>query len=181
ASGRMLDPAKIKSKKSSGYKSNPFTSYDLMIDGVRDFHQQIGSEYPYPAHVHYGADDRMLTWANTHWEGPEIQSPSGYQADADNFNGKLNIEGEGRAITLRFAAARDSGDGTVPTESGAAPASGTLKTCFRQGNEGGGALVKFNGKGRDNGYDHQNSYNDVRSQWATLYGVIMLARMAGRA
>jgi len=66
-----------------------------------------------------------------------------------------------------------SADGTVPASSGAAPKIDVL-ACFRQGSLGTGEYAK---KGKK-GYDHQGSYNDERTRWATLYAAVRLAQGA---
>lgn len=69
-------------------------------------------------------------------------------------------------------ASGSGGDETVPTDSGQAPALAGVKASFRHGSKG---------KGQANtkrGYEHQESYNDARAQWAALYGVIKITQLA---
>src|SRR5690606_6186498 len=111
-------------------------------------------------------------------QGPELPSLTGISSRKDNGNGKLTVGMGSTAAKLKFGPPTQSGDGTVPTASGEAPGRAGVTASFRQGNEGSGERVRLNGKGKDRGYDHQDSYNDVRSQWATLFSVARISREA---
>lgn len=182
----MLDPAGSgKRKKMKGISISSFDPLDRKIDEVREFHGKISGKYPLPAFVHYGADARVKGWADVHWQGAEISNPERLKLTADNGNGKITLS-ESLAspssglssIDLQFGKAVQSGDGTVPTISGAAPSLKDVAASFRQGDEGAGAHVKAGRKGKDKGYEHQPSYNDPRAQWATLFSIVKISREA---
>ena len=50
-----------------------------------------------------------------------------------------------------------------------------VSASSRQGSQGSGAFVATNEKGKNKGCDHQDSYNDSRSQWATLVSVASIS------
>ena len=81
-------------------------------------------------------------------------------------------------IYLEFGKAEQAGDATVPETSGAAPADNGVTAIFRQGNLGKGDYVATNRNGKAKGYDHQSSYVDARTQWATLYSIVKIAKDA---
>lgn len=175
----MLDPAGLNGIEGvEGIGVDPFDRFDLTVDDVKWFHSSISGNYPEPAYVHYGADTRMHGWTDVHWQGAEVVDPARVRLEDDDGNGKLRVTDGSADFRLRFGSATQPGDGTVPTVSGAAPGLVAVQACFRQGDEGEGEHVKLNGKGKDKGYEHQDSYNDVRSQWATLYSVVRLSRGA---
>jgi hypothetical protein len=123
--------------------------------------------------VHYGDDAKQLSWGELHWSGGSMMSADGMETVSDNRNGKVKLKGAGGQIKLEIADPADPGDGTVPACSGAAPKIDVL-ACFRQGSLGTGEYAK---KGKK-GYDHQGSYNDERTRWATLYAAVRLAQGA---
>ena len=92
---------------------------------------------------------------------------------SDNRNGKIKLQDAVGVIKLEIADPTDPGDGTVPACSGAAPKA-EVAGCFRQGSFGTGQYAL---KGKK-GYDHQGSYNDERTRWATLYAAVRLAQGA---
>ena len=104
---------------------------------------------------------------------------SGVALVEDDGEGDLKMSAEGFApFKLSFADAVDAGDGTVPATSGSAPAGSSVAARFRHGSEGRGEFARMNAKGRTEGYEHQASYEDHRTQWATLYSLV---RIAGNA
>jgi len=73
---------------------------------------------------------------------------------------------------LAIAAPDMPGDGTVPEPSGAAPGKTGVAGSFAHGQgQPGTHNEKF-------GYEHQDSYNDERAVFATLYGIIKIAQKA---
>lgn len=177
--GSMLDPAGLHGlPEMEGVGIDPFERLDLLVDDVKAFHESIAGKYPDPAYIHYGADTRLHGWTDVQWQGPDIGVLPGLKLEDDDGNGKLRLT-DGRAtLKLRFGSATQPGDGTVPTVSGAAPDKTGVQASFRQGDQGEGEFVKLNRKGKDKGYEHQDSYNDQRSQWATIYSVVRLVRGA---
>lgn len=162
----------------------PRVVFRRLIDSVAKFHRELATVGYYPeTYAHYGADDSpdRHSWRDMIWQGDSSSLESSGSTVKDDENGSYNgwfrrglpavVEGP-----LRFAMTQESsgsgGDGTVPTDSGLAPGKAGIKASFRQGGKGVG---QYN---TDKGYDHQNSYNDKRAQWATLYGVIKIAQNA---
>ncbi|WP_447776729.1 esterase/lipase family protein [Pseudomonas chlororaphis] len=158
--------------------------FNNRINFVAKFHRELAAAGYYPeTYAHYGADDSpdRHSWRDMIWQGDSTSLDSSGSTVKDDENGSYNgwfrrglpavVEGP-----LRFAVTQESfgsgGDGTVPTDSGLAPGKAGIKASFRQGSKGVG---QYN---TDKGYDHQNSYNDKRAQWATLYGVIKIAQRA---
>lgn len=178
---KMLDPAGLNDEPEfEGAPKKPFAQVDNNISNVKSFHESMFLKYPKYAYAHYGADTRMRTWADVHWQGEIIHEPAQVHLKRDNSNGELRLSDGVNSIKLSFGAAMQSGDGTVPAVSGAAQSDAGV-ACFRQGNEGKGDRVALTGKGKNAGYDHQGSYNDVRSQWATLYSIISISKSASWA
>ena len=145
--------------------------FDRSIEEVMAFHQDIQDRYHHATYSHFGDDDRQQSWSDLAWEGAFIGPYDQMQALEDNHNGSIKLKGEQGAVKLKIADPADSGDGTVPASSGAAPKKAGARASFRQGNQGQGAFVGKEGKG----YEHQGSYNDERSLWASLYGVVLCA------
>ena len=181
----FLDPAKMhsnNSSSSSGLSENEEISvvnlFNKKIDNVKQFHLDISQKYPSPAYVHYGADSGLHTWGIVHWKGETLTDFVTLSLVKDNRNGKINLGSTSESIPLEFGKAQQDGDGTVPSISGGAPGDTGISAMFRQGDQGTGAYVNANNKGKAKGYDHQASYNDVRAQWATLYSIVKIAKDA---
>ncbi|WP_222565764.1 esterase/lipase family protein [Novilysobacter antarcticus] len=172
----MLDPASLHNEPEfDGAEAIGFERFTRLLNDTQCFHESISGKYPQPAFVHYGADDRLHGWADVHWQGPQLPSLNGMTRGEDNGNGKLSLKIGEKVIPLNFGEASQPGDGTVPTISGEAPLQSGVSASFRQGNQGSGAFVATNEKGKNKGYDHQDSYNDSRSQWATLVSVASIS------
>lgn len=145
-----------------------------------------------PTYVHYGAQgarDRdadkgglfdtgfMATqsrsaWGEVSWEGNGIAKLSREPAHImlDDGNGNMRTSD---GLWMRIAAPDSPGDGTVPVESGAAPADRpAVVLCFSHGHGNPGK------KNHAFGYDHQDSYKDERALYASLYAIIKIAQDA---
>ncbi len=181
-SEKYLDPAKLNTRKNDAISNDivktVLDTYDEKIDFVKKFHLDILQKYPNPAYVTYGADSGQHTWTIVHWKGDELFDYTALDAVKDNLNGKISVGTNDGPIPLEFGKARQPGDGTVPDVSGAAPGDAGVAAIFRQGNQGKGAYVDTNKKGKTKGYDHQGSYNDIRAQWATLFSIVKIAKDA---
>jgi pimeloyl-ACP methyl ester carboxylesterase len=182
-SEQLLDPARLNSDltgaaDSLDKKKVPFDLYYDKIDEVKKFHIEIAGKYPKPAYVSYGADTGQPSWEVVHWQGDALFDYDKLALVKDNYNGTVSVGSSTDPIELKFGEAKQAGDGTVPQISGAAPGDAGVTAIFRQGNLGTGANVSENNKGKTKGYDHQNSYNDGRAQWSTLYSVIKVAQDA---
>ena len=180
----LLDPA----QKNAGKQSDEFggewsiwTEFDLKIDEVKRFHNAVFRHYPVPAHVHYGDDSTQLAWSEVHWDGSALPADGraeSFQVQDDNGKDRLRLNVSDAVVTLRIADQGGYGDETVPALSGRAPGQADVAANFRQGDQGSGMHADANGKGRTKGYGHQDSYNDPRTQWATLYGIVKIAQEA---
>ncbi|HEX6735426.1 MAG TPA: hypothetical protein VF096_11495 [Azonexus sp.] len=163
-----------------------------LIDSVKKFHSDIQGKYKAPSYVHYGdqgfrsqtgrkggllgtglgaKNDNRFAFGQVIWEGKgggQVQHDS--TPLDDDQNGEIKLS---NGVELRIAAANASGDGTVPWQSGAAPADmAGVEMIFSHGQSHPGAHnVEF-------GYDHQEAYNDPRAVYATLYAIVKIAQNA---
>lgn len=170
----------------------PREALDELINCVQKFHTDVQGKYKSPTYVHYGDQglrgqtgrrggflgsglgakgDNRFVFGQVVWEGEggsRIEKNS--LLLSDDQNGKLRMINGTR---LKIAEADTSGDGTVPWQSGSAPEE-----------KAGVAMVFGHGQshtGNHNaefGYDHQESYNDPRALYATLYAIIKIAQNA---
>lgn len=151
----------------------PRDRFNELIGKIEDFHREIAGAYCPETYVHYGADGgkSMHSWQHIVWRGNSQPS----KTRLDDGNGSYRKAAMGDAPTLTVAPGK--GDGTVSAYSGEAPrdagALAGVKASFRHGSDGSGAANIAR-----KGYDHQGSYNDPRSQWASLFGIIKIAQLA---
>lgn len=171
-------------------QDDPRESLNDLINSVQEFHVDIQDKYKSPTYVHYGdqglrgqtgkcggllgtglgAKDHRFAFGQVVWEG---QGGGQVAPDAtlhdDDQNGKIEVGG----VQLHIAGADAPGDGTVPWQSGAAPdGKSGVALVFAHGQSHSGS------HNEEFGYDHQNSYNDDRTLYATLYAIIKIARNA---
>lgn len=163
-----------------------------LIGAVRTFHDSIRCRYMHPTYLHYGAQgsrDRergrgglfdtglfaasdRCAWGEVAWVARDegVLDPASVSIVVDDGNGKVRTS---NGIWMRIAGPRSPGDGTVPIESAAAPVGQPgVVMSFAHGHGGFGTRnAKF-------GYDHQDSYNDERALFATLYAIIKIAQHA---
>ncbi|MDK3025632.1 hypothetical protein QO239_23845 [Cupriavidus taiwanensis] len=144
-----------------------------MAQALSRFFPSLAGAYCPETYVHYGADGSksMHSWQHVVWRGNSQPS----KMRLDDGNGSYRKTAMGDAPTLTVAPGK--GDGTVSAYSGEAPrdagALAGVKASFRHGSDGSGAANVAR-----KGYDHQGSYNDPRSQWASLFGIIKIAQLA---
>ena len=175
----LLDPsapapaAASAREEEDGPALTPRTSFQINIEGVRDFHKDIERKYHKPTFAHYGDDAKQLAWGDLAWSGGSMTGADSVTPVSDNHNGKIKLQDAVGVIKLEIADPTNPGDGTVPACSGAAPKA-EVTGCFRQGSFGTGQYAL---KGKK-GYDHQGSYNDERTRWATLYAAVRFAQSA---
>lgn len=172
---------------------NPYgyDSLNSVLLSVQLFHQAIAGRYKVPTYAHYGgqgernrahgrggllgtgllASSDRFAWGEVVWTGANLGSlaPLNLTGVKDDEHGQLTLP---NGHKLLIAAPSTPGDGTVPRPSGEAPYAASVSGCFVHG-QGlpGVANEAF-------GYDHQDSFNDPRSRYATLYGVIKIAQLA---
>ena len=180
---KLLDPAgsSDSGKEEDGNAWSIWDVFDRRIDAVEKFHRTINKHYPAPAYAHYGDDSVQVAWSEVHWNGatlPVDGDVNRFRAQSDNGKARLHLNVDGATVTLDIADENGHGDETVPALSGMAPGQAEVVGNFRQGDQGLGEHVDTNRKGRLEGYEHQDSYNDPRAQWATLYGIVKIAQEA---
>lgn len=135
---------------------------------AKEFHQSIAHVYHPVSYAHYGADPKRGSWENVTWNYELPVLASNWQelkVLTDDGQGLLSLADANHApempsgITVKLAAAFGAGDQTVPIRSSDHQLlSGRFKGIFRQ-----------------TGYEHQNSYKDVRAQNSTLFCIIKIA------
>lgn len=120
----------------------PRVVFRRLIDSVAKFHRELATVGYYPeTYAHYGADDSpdRHSWRDMIWQGDSSSLESSGSTVKDDENGSYNgwfrrglpavVEGP-----LRFAMTQESsgsgGDGTVPTDSGLAPAKPASRPVF---------------------------------------------------
>ena len=163
----------------------PRREFNQQIDNVFIFHGDLMTAGYHPeTYAHYAADDApdRHSWRDMIWQGNPalLEAPNSTFKDDENgsYNGWFQRDLPAVVSNLILPTTQGAetsgsgGDGTVPTDSGQAPGQGGIKASFRHGNKGRGRL------NTDKGYEHADSYNDKRSQWAALYGVIKIAQLA---
>ncbi|MGY0611519.1 esterase/lipase family protein [Luteimonas sp. A501] len=162
--------------------TDPFAMFDTRIDDVHAFHDNIRGHYPAPAYAHYGDDSKRKAWSEVHWDGaalPADGGPGQHLVLDDNGKERMRLQVDGATVRLDIAGPGGNGDETVPALSSRAPGLAGVEADFRQGDQGSGAHVDKNAKGKvTKGYEHQHSYNDPRALWATLYGIVKISQQA---
>lgn len=162
------------------------------IEKVKQFHAAIERGYMKHTYVHYGAQGRRdskldkgglfgtglmapndrCAWGEVVWEARDhgVLDPDSVSIAVDDGNGKLRTTD---GIWMHIAAPQSPGDGTVPVESAAAPTGqpGVLMSFAHGHGSSGTRNASF-------GYDHQDSYNDERALFATLYAIIKISQQA---
>ncbi|MDR3410885.1 MAG: hypothetical protein P4L87_08085 [Formivibrio sp.] len=168
----LMDPATIV-KPALPMGRSLRTEFKRRIGDVMNFHRLISEQYHKLTYVHYGAETSRKCWLDVFWEGsPGDKDIGDFKCLHDDLNDTITLDGN---LKLTIAAPDAAGDGTVPLVSAQAQklAKGDrIKAVFEHGTAG---------QGQHNtakGYDHQSSYNDPRSVYATLYGIIKIAQEA---
>lgn len=162
------------------------------LNEVQAFHTDVKDRYKDPTYVHFGAQGKRneeldqgglfgtglmaatdrCAWGHVCWEARDVGAinPDTVRIVADDGNGRVRTS---NGLWMQIAAPQSPGDGTVPVESGAAPAGKPgVVMSFAHGHENPGHHnAKFC-------YDHQDSYNDERALFATLYAIIKIAQRA---
>ncbi|MBP5133330.1 hypothetical protein HUT02_31360, partial [Pseudomonas protegens] len=157
--------------------------FERLIDAVAIFHRELAASGYHPeTYAHYAADDNRHSWRDMIWKGDPTPLEASSSVLKDDETGSYSSwfrRGLPAIVpTLENWAVKEEdqsgsgGDGTVPTDSGQAHKKAGIKASFRQGGKGAGQ------HNTDKGYEHQESYNDRRAQWAALYGVIKIAQLA---
>ena len=150
-------------------------NFNDLIDAVRDFHNEIVNGYHGETYAHYGADngEKMHSWQDIIWQGDVASIQQNGVTANDDGRGSYQSKTASNGPTLTAPSnGTGAGDGTVSVFSGEAPARAGVKASFRHGSLGKGQYATAAG------YNHQDSYNDPRAQWACLYGILRIAQNA---
>lgn len=153
----LADPANL-------YKGLVLDVLDRAISAAESFHKEVLGNYYHPNTFAFcGADKKQLTLGVCRWDA---NITSGVLSVSDLRAGKpISATPDGRRevivnkISYFFSNASSTdlpGDGTVPLQSGSAPA-GRIRQLFKT-----------------NGYDHQDSYNDRAMLYLTQH---LIARL----
>jgi hypothetical protein len=187
----LIDPAGINKKIVKPGQSVREGVFEKRLLRVEEFHSAITQPdkgyHPHTwAHGAIGLADKRLTWGEVHWRGDVIQGLDLSNAALLKDDGNDRIELSG-GIKLQIAKPAQSGDGTVPGWSLAAPAQamGVQDLALH----GDGSVPGHAGlnqrrvdnpeaKARQPGYDHQNSYKDERALWATFHAIVQISQKA---
>lgn len=155
-----LNPAR---NNGSGFKA---TCNRLSL--AKRFHDAIEDTYHPISYAHYGADSDRHSWGSVSWVyGLPILDRNwrDLRIVGDSGQGKLALADSNHipaiptGITVTLASATGAGDQTVPTiSSDHQLLSGKFKGIFRQ-----------------TGYEHQNSYKDIRALHSTLFSIAKIA------
>ena len=162
-----------------------------IIGDVRGFHGAIQGRYKVPTYAHHGAqgardksrgrggvlgtglfaDSHRNAWGEIVWLGQRLGDLDPMTMDVvhDDERGGLTLPD---GAELRIADPSAPGDGTVPDPSGLAPYLAGVAGSFAHGQgQPGVSNEAF-------GYDHQDSYNDLRARYSTVYGIVKIAQLA---
>lgn len=193
SSNALLDPAGVNKSNESDEIDGPRASLNEAIKKVKTFHSDIRDQYHTRTYVQYGAqgmrsgskggvlgsgtfgNTNRFAWSEVAWEikrgdaHSPIFDPRSAIVQKDGQRGTLHLA-DGRQ--LEIAPPDTPGDGTVPEPSGAAPGQAGAIASFVHGQ---GHAGRHNG---EFGYDHQDSYNDERAIFATLYSIVKIAQSA---
>lgn len=168
---KLIDPAKI----IAGNGGIPWTIYIKQLSLAESFHDKLGDYYHPSTWVHYGADPKHKAWGKLRWSPV---SDIAYASDDDLRNANLKDDDLLGTTVLeqpksqqkvgayvpwwnhKIEVPASPGDGTVPEESGRAPA----------------AKAKF--ITAMTGYDHQGSYGDTHVQAVTQYCIAKIVQSA---
>jgi len=184
---KLMDPAEIVTKKLNGGETVR-SIFKKALFKVADFHDAIsaqGANYHPHTYAHCAVDNAQKTWGEVLWAGtvPESTELQAQRLSADDLDSHIELSGQ---IRLTLAGAAQAGDGTVPAWSGTAPY-GQARNVFvhglgqvpqRNALNATRAKAPADAPALQKSYDHQNSYLDPRSHWATLYAIARLTPLA---
>ncbi|WP_409285379.1 esterase/lipase family protein [Pseudomonas protegens] len=164
---------------------SPRAMFNKLIDVVEEFHIELSTAgYHSETYAHYAADNspERHSWRDIIWQGEPGPLERPGSTFKDDERGSYNswfrrglpyiVPTLGSWSEQGDEASGSGGDGTVPTDSGQTPGQNNIRASFRHGNKGRGSYNS------EQGYEHADSYNDKRAQWAAFYGVIKIAQLA---
>lgn len=163
--GKQKERAKAKreGKELEGDTNNSdFYDYQITMEKVREFQELIEDQYHPNTYAFYAEDSAHLTWNEVVWQGnaPLAGDPTTGELVADDLNGKVKVRFGEQTCSFEIDDPRGHGDGTVPAESGTAPAPHVVQ------------IFKHEGRAKGHtSYDHQNAYSADIVQATTLYAI----------
>ncbi len=186
----LIDPAGIVAKRIGPGKSVREEGFIANLRDVESFQRKIttpGQDYHPQTWAHGAVDLSRQTWGEVHWAGPVPKGMNLSQAQLLKDDGNERIELSG-GVRLQIAQPEQSGDGTVPAWSVAAP-HGRIKDLALHGEgrvPGQAALNEqrtphSDAQALQKGYDHQNSYKDERALWSTFHAIVQISQQANWA
>ncbi|PHV06024.1 hypothetical protein CSQ96_18360 [Janthinobacterium sp. BJB412] len=162
---RMIDPALA--DPAGKFKGPVGVAQEIKkaIDQAEHFHATVLGDYYHPnSYAFYGGDAGHLSFGACRWHAADRAAApapavlaSGIVVSRDDDGGRTVKFSDGATIRFTHSIQDVAGDGTVPYQSGMAPAK-SVKQIFRT-----------------NGYDHQGSYNNESMLALTLQ---LIARIA---
>jgi hypothetical protein len=184
---KLMDPAALVANNLEPGQSVR-SVFETNLAKIAKFHKAIsteGASYHPHTYAHCAVDSSQKTWGEVWWSGSvtentELQAQS---LSADDLDSHIELSSQ---IRLTLAGPAQAGDGTVPAWSSTAPY-GQAHNVFVHGQ---GQVPQHNALNAaraqapaeapawQKSYDHQNSYLDPRSHWATLYAIARLTPLA---
>ncbi len=170
-------------------KETPRETLNSTLKKVKKFHEAIQGKYKSPTYAHYGAQGKRdserdagglfgtglvaaksrFSWGEVAWEGSLPDDLAKLAIARDDGNGTLTTT---TGVSLAMSEPDCPGDGTVPVYSGEAPGKAGVAMSFAHGH---------GNPGQHNEhfcYEHQDSYGDERSLYATMFAIIKIAQQA---
>jgi hypothetical protein len=186
----LIDPAGIVAKRIGLGKSVREDGFHKSIEDVELFHTVItspGQDYHPQTWAHGAVEQSRKTWGEVQWVGhvPEGTDLQQAQLLKDDGNDRIELTG---GVRLQIAEPQQSGDGTVPAWSLAAPHDRVKDLALHgsgmvPGQAGLNArrVESPQAKALQPGYEHQNSYKDERALWASFHAIVQAAQLANWA
>jgi len=170
--GARASSSPLRSENSKKSRSD-FSIYEESLNTARKFHNDLKGKYHDKTFAFYAADADQKTWQEAEWRTYEALSAKAMDEGeiiTDDLRGSLSIrlstQSPGFVTVNRFdlQGPQGAGDGTVPEESGEAPA----KYCQQ--------IFKHEGKAKEHAsYGHQKCFNNDMTKGVTLYAIAKLA------
>ena len=163
---KLIDPSGAIVKNGT----SPSDGYIKRVGAVGVFHAELGKYYHGQTYIHYGsAIGKCSIWGDLIWEsasGASLDPIELLIAPPDKGSDPVTVRGtEFHIVDPQAMGYPQPGDGTVPACSGEAP------------NAQGGGNIQQSFK-MTQGFQHQDAYNDVQVQHATLWCIGKLLKRA---
>lgn len=165
---KLINPA---DKKKETLDHDWKTYESLIKEDVKPFHQEIAGRYHPNSYAFFGDDANHKSWGEVTWQrrhqgglgparGLPVDDPLDGKVVANKGTGEIAVHTRRGDNTVRtvfqIQPAADSGDGTVPLRSGAAP-KGKTKVCLAY-----------------RGIEHEAAYKALPIQLFTLWSIVKI-------